>query len=356
VIDKSIVKNNIEKFVWAGAKNVYLHPTGGTTGSPLFMRTTRDEEMYNFALYEDREKNEFGIKTGMKNAVFLGKRIVSESQKKPPYWRHSYPLNQVMYSVYHMDNNTLKYYIEHLRNWNPDYITGYVSAIYMLSKYLLDQKIEPLHIKATFLSSETLHDFQKEIIEKALQTSICNGYSMAEYTAFISNCKENNLHIHEDYGYVELHNTGYEGIKEVVATTLFNYTMPLIRYRTYDYVEVSTNFTCSCGNNGRTAIKKIIGRDDSFIKTREGRLISSAALSLIFKKYPEIEQTQIIQEDFDNLVVHIICNKISDDSLNSFRDDIRFNCGNNFNIKIETVNEILKTSNGKSRLIISRMD
>ena len=51
-------------------------------------------------------------------------------------------------------------------NINPHYIDSYPSSIYAIAKYMKENNVAGIHPKAIITSSETLFDYQREIIEK----------------------------------------------------------------------------------------------------------------------------------------------------------------------------------------------
>jgi len=131
ILEKQTLKERKGNFI---AKNIIrrnLIPwtTGGTTGTPLTLYTTKDAIQYNFAFGEARCKHWAGVKSGDRLATFLGKPIVPVDQKRPPFWRHNWAYNQLLFSSFHMSENNLKYYIEELNGFRPEIIKGYVSTI-----------------------------------------------------------------------------------------------------------------------------------------------------------------------------------------------------------------------------------
>lgn len=356
LITKSDIRQNASAFKAKNKLFVIKNPTGGTTGSPLIMKTTHQELSYSAALYEVREKEQFGVFTGEKTATFLGKQIVDPKNSTLPYWRSCKSLNQTMYSVYHMNKQTIQYYIENLRADTPKYITGYVTPVYQIAQFIVSNKLPPISIKAVFLSSETLHSWQQAIIEEAFLCKVCNGYSQSENVAFISSCINGKLHVNPDYGVIEFVKVEGSEYYEIVGTTLFNYSMPLIRYKTGDYVLFERSDTCECSLPLYPIVREIIGRDDSIIKSPSGKIISSAAISLVFQFFPEIYECQIIQESISDLAVSISSNRpLKDRYKTDFIKKLENVIGNEFNIKLFEVGEIPKTSSGKSKLIISKL-
>jgi len=217
---------------------------------------------------------------------------------------------------------------------------------------------EHLPVKAIFTSSEVLLDEQREIIEQAFETKVCNSYSQAESVAFITQCKNGKLHLVPEYGYCEFENVYGTDYYEIIGTTLFNYTMPLIRYRTGDYVKIDNNEKCPCGWNSYPIIKEISGRSNSFIRTKSGNVVSEAPLSLVFKNYEEIREVQIIQEDINRIDILYVKEKeknVSKSKLNSVLQELNEIFNYEIEIGIHEVEKIERSSNGKCQFIKSNL-
>lgn len=354
---KNDIKKDIPSFISekANKKKLIRDMTGGTTGNPLELWFTEDEIKYNFAIHDARLKRVFGVKTGDKIASFLSRKICPTDQKTPPFWRYNKAYNQVLYSTYHLNDKTAEIYVDHLRKYSPRLIIGYPNTLYLMAKYIVDRKLEPIPIKAAFTSSETLFDYQREIIEKAFSTKICNGYSQAEGVAMISECEFGKLHVHPEYGYIEFIDVPGSDFKEIIGTTLFNYNMPLIRYRTGDYVKISEEKECKCGRPFFPIIETIIGRDDSTFKRRDGRLVSASHFAQPFRLYTnDILEAQVIQEDYDNITAKLVI-KPGFKDFDGFIFEMHRILGNDVNVKLEVVDSIEKTISGKFKFIISKV-
>jgi phenylacetate-CoA ligase len=359
ILEKQNLKERKEDFI---AKNVSRrdlipYPTGGTTGTPLTLYTTRDAIQYNFAFGEARCKHWAGVKSGDKLATFLGKPIVPADQKRPPFWRHNWAYNQLLFSSFHMSDSNLKYYVEELNRFRPEIIQGYVSTIHVIAKYILNNKKEVIPPKAILTSSETLFDWQRKDIESAFGAKVYNGYSAAEYVAFISECEKGGLHISPEYGIIEFEKIeGADEKYEIIATTLFNFAMPLIRYRTGDVVTLfEDEKNCSCGR-ALPLVKFIEGRMDNMLITPEGYYISPASLSLVFQSAKNIREAQIVQTKKDEIIVRIVKEEnFSDGDLAYIINQLRERIGKAISIDVEFPSQIERTKAGKFRFIISEI-
>jgi phenylacetate-CoA ligase len=242
-----------------------------------------------------------------------------------------------------------------LNDFQPEFIQGYPSALYSISRYIVETgKKLRFKVKAIFSASETLLDFQKGVIEKAFDSKIFQWYGNTEYTSNIVECPEHHFHIKEEYGLIEFKNQKGEPalpgeLAEMICTGFGNYAMPFIRYRIGDYAILSSK-RCSCGRGGRI-VEKIIGRNEDIIltpnRTQVGRL------DFVFKQLEGIKEAQIYQDEIDHLQIRIvpedhydkkiekkICSNL-DSRLSGMKYDFQY------------LTKIPRENNGKYRYVIS---
>ena len=359
-IDKNIVRKHSQQFIPTNMDKHKLIPvsTGGTTGTPLTIYMTKDAMQHLFAWSEARIKHWAGVKSGDKLASFLhgGDVLVPINQKKSPFWRWNRAYNQLLFSVFHMSESNLKHYVEKFNRFRPQIVQGYVTAVHILAKYILAHQLEVFTPKSILLSSETLFEHQKRDIEAAFHSKVYNGYSGAECIAFITECEEARLHISPEYGLVE-----FEKLRdgddryEIIGTNLFNFAMPLIRYRTRDVVTLSQQEKCPCGRE-LPLVESIEGRSEAMIVTPEGNWISPTSLAMAFETAANIRESQIIQLRKNKIHVKIIKEEnFSKKDLAYITNRLKERVGKNMSIDIEFVDKIERTKTGKFRFIISEI-
>lgn len=122
------------------ADTLVPYPTGGTSGSPLVLRFTNEQIRHNFAFAEARIRNWHGVTYRDRQATFLGKKVVPTTQQREPFWRSNLAGNQKLFSTFHLSPQSSISYIKELDRYTPDVIVGYVTPIYLLSKYLHRRK------------------------------------------------------------------------------------------------------------------------------------------------------------------------------------------------------------------------
>ena len=360
VLEKETVKKFGDEFISKdfNKKNLVACKTGGTTGTPLTLYCTKDDLMYFYAFMEARVKHWAGVKFGDKLASFLHgiDAFVPISQIKPPFWRWNKANNQLLFSVFHMNENYLKYYVKKYNEFQPKILQGYTSAIDIFAKYILKYKIKVFSPKAVLLSSETLFDIQRRNIEKAFNSKVYNGYTDSLNGALINECEKGRLHISPEFSIVEFKKImGTENKYEIIGTNLYNFTMPLLRYRTGDIVTLTNETKCPCGRNF-PLIKSIMGRTDDMLMTPEGSYVGSVSMSVAIELVNNIKEVQIIQNKIDEIIVKVVkLENFNKYDLNLLKDRLKERLGNKVSIKVVFVNQIKRTRAGKFRFIISNI-
>jgi phenylacetate-CoA ligase len=360
IITKGDLRANPKLFVsdLPGSGRIVEIHTSGTTGSPLTIYLRSEALEKNYAFFA-RSLEWAGVAPGQKSATFAGRVIMSAKQVEPPFWRKNWIMRNTLFSSYHISEPNLPAYVDELEKIQPIFIDSYPSAIFSVGRFLLDRSIDVgIAPKAIITSSETLFDNQREVIEKAFHSRVFDQYGSAEMVGFINQCEKGSYHVNPEYGIVEIIKGDGEPAKdgepgELVCTGFVNSAMPLIRYKTGDSA-IACEDICTCGR-AYPVVKSILGRTDEFIVTRDGRFIGR--LDPVFKSLSSgIKEAQIIQEDYDRIVVKIVVNKdfCSHDE-NVLAEELRRRIGPTISISIVQVNEIPRSNTGKFRSVLSRV-
>jgi phenylacetate-CoA ligase len=111
---------------------------------------------------------------------------------------------------------------------------------------------------------------------------------------------------------------------------------------------------CPCGRSG-LILDGLVGRVEDYVVTPDGRLVGR--LDHIFKEAENIQQAQILQHSMNEIVLRIVRN----DRYSSHDEGVllaaaRARLGQSMRIRLEYVDSIPRTSNGKFRFIESSID
>lgn len=336
------------------------HFTSGTTGTPLRFYENKDAIRRTYAFWA-RFRRWFGFKDFLPRATFGGRVVVPRKQPRPPFWRYNRAEKQLIFSSFHISEETLPSYIEQLEQFSPFLIDGYVSTIFTLARFINRCGIRTIRPSAIQTTSETLLGYQRREIEDAFQCKVFNQYSQGEKAAFITECENGTLHVNDEFGVVEIIKGGRHALPgetgEIVATSFNNWVMPLIRYQTGDLATASEAINCPCGR-GLSAVKSIEGRVIDILQMPDGKMVPPTALTLLFDKASAmgIDQAQIWQVAYDLIIVKLVPRphaKYPDTAL--LENDLRVMMGTQIRIQFEIVSEIPRTAAGKFKFVVSEL-
>jgi phenylacetate-CoA ligase len=360
LLTKEDVRTHRDEFLATNMKNSRLVfvSTSGTTGSPLQLYSDKWMCLIKNVL-DWRQKRVAGINPGDKLALFLGRVVVPTARKAPPFWRNNWVLRHEYFSSFHMSPQNLALYVTELNRFNPRAVEGYPSTLYILACHLLANR-SSLRVKAAFTSSETLFPHQREMIEEAFQCKVFDFYGMAERVVFATECDvHGDKHLNTDFGITEILDAdgrpaAPDGLGRLVSTSLHNFGMPLVRYKTSDISSMKST-RCSCGR-GFPLISGVTSKADDIVTTPDGRFISPVVFEHPFKPLRTVIESQIIQEDREHLRIRIVKSPgYSDQDTDHVIREIRHRIGAGMEIEIEFVDQIERTSAGKFRRVISNV-
>lgn len=343
-------------------KQLKLGHTSGTTGSPLEILYDPEVIAMTYAVL-DRQYQWAGVslkRFGDKVALLRGNVIVPVQQKKPPFWRYNGYHRHLLMSSFHLSTENLDAYVDKLIRFKPAVVDGYPSTVYVLAQHLLSRG-QTLPVQAVLTSSETLYDFQRQTIEQAFETKIFDYFGAAERVTFAVECdKHEGHHLCDEFGITEVLNAEHESLEKgetgaMVGTSLHNMGMPMLRYVSSDMTALK-NKTCSCGRH-LALMEDITTKAEDILATKDGRLISPSVLTHPFKPMHCVEASQIIQEDYDHVVIKIVANADYKDSdtqhlIREFQDRM----GDDVNVEIQLVDELQRTKAGKFKWVICKVD
>jgi phenylacetate-CoA ligase len=328
--------------------------TSGTTGPSLKLWTVQEAIEFQWALWW-RHRSWLGLNPTDRFATFSGNTIVPRWQKGPPYWRTVRSMNQLYFSVYHLSTKTIADYAAALDCFQPKYISGYPSAIYLFATLLersgLRLKHRPQYVVT---GAETQLHWQKEQIERII-APCSEHYGLAEQCANLSKCEKGIFHEDMEYAILEhlpVDKNDPTGPVRMIQTGFVNRAMPFIRY---DAGDVATNspMPCECGRPSDTMIS-IDGRIDSFIVTREGRMVGR--LANLFKGMVNIVEAQLVQEEIDSIRVRVVRgSEFSRADEVELVNRIGSRIGEGIDISFDYVERIERSATGKFRAVISRV-
>lgn len=353
IVDKELLRTNIDDVYTLAPEDGIVSFTGGTTGKSLQVVFTHDDFQTRMA-YLDAFKMRLGIDPfKSKKATFSGREFTRgwAGKRGKVFWRDNRAYNQRLYSTFDLIEENLPLYIRDLNQFKPNVINGFVSAIYEVAQFIeRNSLVLEFEIDAIFTTSETLLPHHKEKIEAVFDTKVYNQYASAEGAPFITECTHSNLHYNMDTGVIETFQT--EAGTEMLVTSFHTHGTPLIRYRIGDLVTFKEG-VCPCGS-AFPLVEEIEGRKVDYLLSKQFGKVTLSHLADVIKGLPNcVKSVQFHQPDIDNIVVHLNVDKhlYDDKAENKIQQALVYRFGDDMQFGFKLVDAIAREKSGKYALI-----
>lgn len=344
-------------------RNLGYGTTGGSTGIPMgFYYDKRNHPAIDWAFITD-QWGRIGYKYRDKCVVLRG-RVVKNIKEGEHYWDLDISNNWLIMSSYHLTDENMPLYIKKIRDFKPLYIQAYPSALYLLAVYIKDSREVPFNnLKGILCGSENLYDWQRNLFSETFQTKVYSCYGHSERACLAGECEHSSYyHVYPQYGFTEIVNEENQWCKnegekgEIVATSFWNYSFPLIRYRTQD-IGVYTEEVCACGRKF-LLIKKIDGRLQEYAVGKNNERITLTALIFAqhFEAFQKMKTMQLVQKRKGAIDVLIVENEtMTDVDLEEIKNKMETASDYSIMVDVKITADIPRTKSGKHRFLIQEL-
>jgi len=351
IVDKEMLRANIEEVFTILESEAVIQHTGGTTGKSLTIRQTKDDSFQRMAML-DNFKARVGFEhLKMRRATFNGKHIVPPNQKKKVFWRYNASCKQMIYSSFHLTDENMGYYVESLNRFKPAALDGFFTCMCDLAGYIERKKIEiKFHPIAIFPTSETLTPDGRELLERVFKCKVYDQYASSEGAPFVTECPNQVLHMELASGVFEHISPGDT---EILVTSFTSHGTPLIRYRIGDRMAFPSERTCKCGMCS-PIVDEIQGRRLDFLYTPEGAKVNAGNVANLLKNIPNaVIRAQFIQDKMDEITVLLEVEKgvYNEAHEKLLLEEFLHKFGKDMKVIVQIVDEIPRESSGKFRMI-----
>lgn len=331
--------------------SLIIRHTSGSTGSGLIFPELKSCEKMTWAFWW-RFRKWHAIDRSTWCGYFAGRTIVSPTSSRKKYWKYNSPGKQVLFSGYHLSEDTLPIYLKAIKDFRLPWLHGYPSSLVAVAQLAktLNIPINLPDLRVISIGAENLAAWQKKVLVNAFNVPVIQHYGQAESISNISECPLGRLHVDEEHSLTEFVGINTSTEKSIVGTNWMNPAFPLIRYDSGDVASLDEG-ACPCGRKGRL-VKNIDGRKEDYLTLADGRKIGR--LDHIFKDMLNIRAAQFRQRSVDDIELRLIRTPYYND-----RDEIKLlgeikqRLGPDIPISIRYVEEISKTKSGKTRLVQS---
>ena len=331
-----------------------VRKTGGSTGQPLQYCLDRASEGWEYAI-QWRGWGYGGFTVGDRRATLAGLSVVDGGAAVRRWLRTRALERNLALPAIRMDAATVDRYFRELRAFRPSFLLGYPSALALFCR-MAGHALSDLGIRAVFPTAEMLYADERRAISDAFGCPVLDGYGANDggITAFECGAHPG-YHVDVERGLLEVIADGEPAAPgergEVLATDLWNYSQPFIRYAVGD-VAVPGADRSSCGRS-LPLLERIEGRTTDFLILKGGLALSGPAITLIFKDF-RIDDYLLRQMSGSRIDVQIVT-PVGGTSPDAVLAALRRQFGSEVDVSVESVPSIERPTGGKRRFIVSSM-
>ncbi len=353
-IDKQTLQKHIEGLTSGrlpASQRIYI-TTGGSTGVPVGFHLHKGISRPKEQAFLETMWERAGYHARARVAVIRGHVTSPSSAGRISYYDAT--RGWLILSSYHLTDERMSEYLEAIERYRPEFIHAYPSAALQIADYLQRQKQSwRTPVRALLCGSEQLTLNQKRLLETVFNCCVYRWYGHSERVVLAGEGKTSPLfYFFPTYGYVEFGPPDADGLREVIGTSFHNLVMPLIRYRTGDYVRLADE------NAEREfpwpAAQEIVGREQEFLVSATGRRISLTAFNMHDAIFDNLYAVQFYQPAPGRAEFRYIPSPRFDAAQRDrIRSRIAEKLGDDFSIELKAVREVEKTARGKHKWLVT---
>ena len=367
VIDKDQIMEAPGKFTCELNRGTFTNSSGGSTGVPvkvlqdqIYQTATLGASylLYNWA---QRKPGESYLK------IWGAQRDITHNGMGLRFHLQNFLANRNVVNAFKLSPNDMLALARNIDRFRPKLIEGYADGLFEIASFFRENDIRLSHPPKSIISSAgTLLDFMRERIQSAFKTIVFDRYGSREAGNMAAECSAHNgLHIMGETTFLEIIDAegqrlppGSEG--DIAVTNLWNYTMPLIRYRIGD-CGIMADSLCSCGRP-YPLLKTVTGRSSASLRLQDGSIVSPTFFIHfmgVVHNDGSILKFQIAQKAYDLVIIRLVVRPHFRIETWSNREKlvkhVQKVMGPNCIVRFEIVDDILKTPTGKYLYTVQEM-
>ena len=328
--------------------------TGGSTGVPVGFYLHKGVSRPKEQAFLEGQWRRAGYEPGMRLAVIRGQVTDEKAGGRISFYDAT--RNWLMLSSYHLIEERLPEYLAAIEKFQPDLLHAYPSAALQLAEFLEKSgQSWRTDLRAVLCGSERLNIPQKRLLERVFNCRVYRWYGHSERVALAGEGKDSeHFHFWPSYGYVEFGDPDPDGFQEVIGTSFHNHVMPLIRYRTGDYVKLTDD---GAGEFPWPTAVEVAGREQEFLVSKSGRRISLTAFNMHSDVFDDLYAVQFFQEEPGIAELRYVPGPgFKDSRLDAIRTAVQVKLGDDFQFEMRRVADTEKTSRGKHKWLVSNLN
>lgn len=292
VCDMQSVTRNHDRIILGNNEKWVIEYTTGTTGKPFpILKSSKTRAIESKYLLKKRKAicSSININNGF---LFLHSNIPKIFSMD--LWKFNESDMETVLKIWEQEN--IKWIFA-----TPQILSFYAKYIKKIKREIFDIG----QLSFVEYTSQSITKEQTDIISEVFKTKLVNNYGCREFWNVAYACTNGNLHINDEYLYLEVVDENDKVIHEynkpgyLVVTDLVNSDMPLIRYRLGDRVKIIQN-NCQCGCQSNIIEFCEDNRRSCIYKTEldGGKVFRRVMRGIYFHDYiDDIKRIKIVQDE-----------------------------------------------------------
>ncbi len=326
--------------------------TSGTSRDRLRIFRSAEAEVWRKAIMWRHFFN-IGYQFRQPRAQFTGTlRFLKDHDQMPI----DYNENLLMIEQFSIRHEHAPAIYRRLRDFAPRLIYCQPANLSTLILHFEDNNLEPFPVPIVYTTGEMIYPQYRRAIESFFSARIVDYYGNRENTVAAMQMSDGRKYIQSEYCYLEFVNDTGTPIAnqpaEIVATSLVNYAVPLIRYHTDD-LGMDHGFPDDAVAN-YPVMSITGGRGKDLILSRNGLVYPQVEFSTNAEKFQRVRVEQLA---LDHLHITFVPTRRfgGDDDQEFLLKAYQDYFGPDFHFTIERVTDIPLTASGKNKLYVSQM-
>lgn len=344
-------QKNPEKY-----KDWHISPTSGSSGAPLRTLVSPKENAWMTA-------NWLRVLSMPGYNPFTGKTMCRpNSLHGPVKERDSFVqrfgiLRRKQMSDALKNRLTSEQLLQEINDYKPDYLYNHKNVLVRVAAYVKKTGAECHKPQFYTPFGEMMDDASRALLYEVFGTGLVDAYGMSETGSCVIRLPEKDEYqVNSDTHVVNIYDSELKNPADngpAVITPLFKTDLPIINYVTGDSMETYVKA-------GLRFVKRIQGRMNDVIRHKDGSVTEWGNVAVIMNWIREIIQYRMIQEDYENITLMMVRDPAvpaeKERELEALLDEkLGALLKGEFKFKYEWYEEIPSDSNGKLRILVSKV-
>jgi len=353
IVTREMIRDNLKAFSVSRPGNTYT-TTAGSTGVPFGFYRNPDAFSKELAS-KAWQYRRVGWREGERQISLRGAIIDT-----PDHTEFVAKFNELRFSVLHLTPENLCTYYHKSIEYQPQWLRCYPSAGYIFARWLKDSGRSFPQLKGVLCASESLYDFQKDLLGEVFGCRVFSHYGQWELTVLAGFCEhEDTYHVLPQYGYAELVDPTGQPVAEpgqageIIGTSFIMNATPFVRYKTEDGA-VLAGWECPACGRPYQVWERMVGRLQELMIGETGRRVSVTSINFHDDTLDDVNQFQFHQVRKGQVVFRYVPREpaLCDEKQARLLQRLQTKLGADIEVELRAVDHIPPGGRGKHHLLV----